>query len=118
MFERSADADAILEMEPADRVPAFAQFQLTSVNALAGARYGKNPMESYASYEDAPDSETHTLAFCRHVRMAQNGQGKQITDVEDQERIATIMKHMELHSLLDIYGYQLCRGACRSKLAR
>ena len=74
-------------------------------------------MESLASYEGVPDSETYTPAFRGHVRMAQNGQGRQISDTEDQEKIATVMKYMELHSLADIYDYQLCRGACRRKLA-
>ena len=74
-------------------------------------------MESYASYEGVPDSETYTPVFHGHVRMAQNCQGKQIPDAEVQEKIATIMKYMKLHSLADIYDYQVCRGACRCKLA-
>ena len=68
-------------------------------------------MEAYASYGGMRDSETYTPAFGGHVRMAQNGQGKQIPDAEVQEKIATVMKYMELHSLADIYDYRLCCGA-------
>ena len=67
-----ANVDAIMELLLAERVSSFtSQFQLTLVDALVGAKYGKNPMESLASYEGVPDSETYTPAFRGHVRMAQ-----------------------------------------------